>query len=227
MSQIFKTLLVAINGSEASIDALKYALAMKKQFDSKVIACYVVDTATIRQLALSRIFVPDESEEYERSLENSGKRYLNFCLEIATKKRLSLELVLGKGSVAGEIIKAAAENGANCIVIGGILQRCSRGTLSPTRTGKFCGTPVVLCFLSSRERARNCTESSDRIVTIPFHCYSSREEIMRIAIVAVSEKKSERLRKLARAISREFSVSGHLSELLRRWTLGYAHMTFW
>ncbi|MHB9151039.1 MAG: universal stress protein [Spirochaetales bacterium] len=119
MSQIFKTLLVAINGSEASIDALKYALAMKRQLDSRVIACYVVDTATIRQLALSRIFVPDESEEYERSLENSGRRYLNFCLEIATRKRLALELVLSKGSVPGEIIKAAAENGADCIVIGG------------------------------------------------------------------------------------------------------------
>lgn len=119
MSQMFKTLLVAINGSEASIDALKYALAMKKHFDSSVIACYIVDTATIRQLALSRIFVPDESEEYERSLENSGKRYLNFCLEIAKRKQLGLEVVLGKGSVPGEIIKTAAEKGADCIVIAG------------------------------------------------------------------------------------------------------------
>jgi len=119
MMQIFRTLLVAINGSEASIDALKYALAMKRQFGSKVIACYVVDTATIRQLALSRIFVPDESEEYERNLENSGRRYLNFCMEIAAKKRLSVDILLGKGSVPGEIIRASIENSADCIVIGG------------------------------------------------------------------------------------------------------------
>lgn len=119
MRQIFRTLLVAINGSDASIDALKYALAMKRQLGSKVIACYVVDTATIRQLAISRIFVPDESEEYERSLENSGRRYLNFCQEIATRKRLDVELLLGKGSVPGELIKAAAENDADCIIIGG------------------------------------------------------------------------------------------------------------
>jgi len=36
---------------------------------------------------------------------------------------------------------------------------------------------------------------------------------MRIAVVAVSERKSEKLRKLARATAREFSLSGHLSEL--------------
>jgi len=119
MTQMFRTLLVAINGSDASIDALKYALAAEKQLGSRVIACYVVDTATIRQLAISRIFVPDESEEYERSLENSGRRYLNFCKEIADRKRLAVELILGKGSVPGEIIKAAAENDADCIILGG------------------------------------------------------------------------------------------------------------
>lgn len=119
MKQFFGTLLVAINGSEASIGALKYALAMKNSFDSKVTACYVVDTATIRQLALSRIFVPEESEEYERNLENSGRRYLNFCIEIAGQKHLSVETRLCKGSVPGEIVKAAIEIHADCIILGG------------------------------------------------------------------------------------------------------------
>ncbi len=119
MRQIFGTLLVAINGSDASIGALKYALAMNKRFGSKVTACYVIDTATIRQLALSRIFVPDESEEYERNLENSGRRYLSFCEEIAAKKHLAIETLLGRGSVAGEIVNTATERKFDCIVLGG------------------------------------------------------------------------------------------------------------
>jgi len=119
MKQIFASILVAINGSEASIGAFKYAIAMKRQFGSKVTACYIVDTATIRQLALSRIFVPDESQEYEDSLEASGRRYLNFCLELASKKHLALETILGKGSVPGEIIKTAADLGVDCIILGG------------------------------------------------------------------------------------------------------------
>jgi len=37
---------------------------------------------------------------------------------------------------------------------------------------------------------------------------------MRIAIIAVSEKRSERLRKCAQALCRQFSVDGHVSDFL-------------
>jgi nucleotide-binding universal stress UspA family protein len=119
MKQLFASIIVAINGSEASLGAFQYALAMKKQFGSKVTACYIIDTATIRQLALSRIFVPDESQEYEDSLEVSGKRYLSFCVELAAKKQMTIETILGKGSVPGEIVKTASDLAADCIVLGG------------------------------------------------------------------------------------------------------------
>jgi len=119
VKQLFASVIVAINGSEASLGAFQYALGLKKQFGSKVTACYIVDTATIRQLALSRIFVPDESREYEENLETSGRRYLSFCVELAAKKNMTIETFLGKGSVPGEIVKAAADLGADCIVIGG------------------------------------------------------------------------------------------------------------
>jgi len=119
MKNMLETVLVAINGSDASISAFKYALAIKKSLNSRIIACYVVDTATIRQLALSRIFVPEESEEYEQNLENSGRRYLNFCIELARQKQLSIETAIRKGSVSGEIVKASMELGADAIVLGG------------------------------------------------------------------------------------------------------------
>ena len=72
MNEPLRKLLVVVNGSESSIGAVKYAIALAKAYGSKVVAAYVVDTATIRQLALSRIFVPDESAEYEESLEGLG-----------------------------------------------------------------------------------------------------------------------------------------------------------
>jgi nucleotide-binding universal stress UspA family protein len=119
MKKLFEKVLVAINGSEASISALKYALYMKHQCGSEIFAVYVVDTATIRQLSLSRIFIQDESVEYERSLEESGKRYLAFCDEIAAQKHLEVKTVLRKGSVPGEIVKASIEIGVDCIILGG------------------------------------------------------------------------------------------------------------
>ncbi|GAB6275659.1 MAG: universal stress protein [Rectinema sp.] len=119
MKKILETVLVAINGSDASICAFKYALALKKAFGSRIVACYVVDTATIRQLALSRIFVPEESEEYERNLENSGQRYLNFCTDLARQKQLAIETCVRKGSVSGEIVKYSIELNADAIILGG------------------------------------------------------------------------------------------------------------
>lgn len=119
MKRMLGTILVAINGSDASICAFKYALALAKAFGSKIVACYVVDTATIRQLALSRIFVPEESEEYERNLENSGLRYLNFCVELAHQKQMYIETSIRRGSVSGEIVKYSMEIDADIIVLGG------------------------------------------------------------------------------------------------------------
>ncbi len=112
-------LLLVVNGAESSIVAAKYAIVLSRLYGSRITAVYVVDTATIRQLALSRIFVPDESEEYERSLEETGARYLAYVEELAKAKRFHLRTRLLKGAVAGEVIKAITEEGADCVVLGG------------------------------------------------------------------------------------------------------------
>ncbi|MFZ2635490.1 MAG: universal stress protein [Rectinemataceae bacterium] len=119
MKKPLSSLVVAINGSDSSISAFKYAVALGRELPLRIIAAYVVDTATIRQLALSRIFVPDEGDEYERSLEESGRRYLSFCADLAAAKRIRVETQLRRGSVAGEIIRTAEETNSDCIVLGG------------------------------------------------------------------------------------------------------------
>ncbi len=119
MKGLLSTIVVVVNGAESSIAAAKLVVALKKEHGSRVIAAYVVDTATIKSLALSRIFVQDESEEYERSLEESGARYLEFVRDLAKAKRLHIETKLLKGSVAAEITRLAEEEGADCIALGG------------------------------------------------------------------------------------------------------------
>jgi nucleotide-binding universal stress UspA family protein len=63
--------------------------------------------------------VPEESEEYERNLENSGQRYLNFCTDLARQKQLTIETCVRKGSVSGEIVKYSIELNADAIILGG------------------------------------------------------------------------------------------------------------
>jgi nucleotide-binding universal stress UspA family protein len=115
----FGKLLVLINGSEASVSAAKYAVALARAYRSELVAVYVVDTASLRQLVLSRIFVPDESAEYEERLEESGVRLLNYAKDIAKSAGFPMETKMLKGAIAGEVIKAADECKADCILLGG------------------------------------------------------------------------------------------------------------
>jgi nucleotide-binding universal stress UspA family protein len=123
MSPLLGSLVVAVSGSEESIAAAKYAIALAKNYQIRVLAVYVVDTATLRELLLSKIFIEEESEDYERSLEQNGHRYLNYVEELAAKKGVPVEKVLRRGSVSTEIITVAEDAHADLILLGGFEPR--------------------------------------------------------------------------------------------------------
>jgi nucleotide-binding universal stress UspA family protein len=108
-----------ITGTDASIMAAKYAIVMAKTYRCRLTAVYVVDTATIHQLTLSKIFIQEESQEYERSLEANGKRYLAFVEELAHSKGIKVEQELRRGAVYTEMLKVADEKKADLMLLGG------------------------------------------------------------------------------------------------------------
>ena len=116
---LFKNIMVVINSTDSSINALKYAVLMAKLYRCKVYAIYVVDTATIRQLTLSRFFVEEESREYEQSLNENGHKYLQYADEIARAKGVKIEKVFRRGVVWSEVVAAAEEFGIDTILLGG------------------------------------------------------------------------------------------------------------
>ena len=119
MKPLISQIVIAVTGSDASIMAAKYAIVMAKLYQCKLSVVYVVDTATIKQLTLSKIFIQEESAEYEKSLEINGERYLSFIEELAKAKGVKIEKKILKGAVYTEIINAADERNADLIVLGG------------------------------------------------------------------------------------------------------------
>ena len=119
MKTLVNNILVAISGSDASINAAKYAIMFSKIYKCRLTAIYVIDTATLKELLISKIFVEDESMEYEKSLEDNGHRYLNFVEELALKKGIKIDKLLKRGSIYGEVIKASEETNADIIMLGG------------------------------------------------------------------------------------------------------------
>ena len=91
---------------------------------------YVVDTATLRELLLSRIFIEEESADYEKSLEQNGQRYLNYVAELAGKKGVQVEKILRKGAISTEIVEVAEDSKADLILLGGFEDKGLRDALS-------------------------------------------------------------------------------------------------
>lgn len=119
MKPLFSHIVVAISGSDASVSAAKYAVVMAKQYHCRLSAAYVVDIATIRQLTLSKIFIQEESQDYEQSLEANGERYLSFVEELARAKGVKVEREIRRGAIYTEILKVADEKKADFIILGG------------------------------------------------------------------------------------------------------------
>ena len=119
IKQLFSNIVVAVTGSDASILAAKYAIVMAKAYRCRLTAVYVVDTATIAQLAVYKIFIQEESQEYEKSLEANGDRYLSFVEELARAKGVNIEREIRHGAVYTEILAAAEERKADIIILGG------------------------------------------------------------------------------------------------------------
>ena len=119
MRGILSKVLVLAEGLYASSAPIKYAVALRKLLGTEVLAVYAVDTRAIARLKASRIFVDEESEEYERSLADTGRHRLELARDLARAKGVDIETLLAKGSIAGEVLRIAEETGADAILLGG------------------------------------------------------------------------------------------------------------
>jgi nucleotide-binding universal stress UspA family protein len=119
MKSLIQTIVVAVSGSEASVNAARYGIIMARLFKLRLVCVYVVDTTTLRELLHSKIFVEEESREYEKNLEENGTRYLNYVQDLGSKKGVEIEKVLRHGTISTEVVEAAEEVGADLILLGG------------------------------------------------------------------------------------------------------------
>ena len=118
MSSVVKNILVAISGSDASINGAKYAIMLAKTFKWDLSVVYVIDTSTLKELLISKIFIEEESSEFEQNLEANGNRYLNYIEELAKNKGIKVKKILKRGGIATMILEAAEEVNADLIVLG-------------------------------------------------------------------------------------------------------------
>jgi len=113
-----KKILLYIDGSESSITAAQMAIAMAKAHGTVLKVIYVVNESLLGELLKAKIFVEVEKMDYERDLEEDGKRYLNYIVKLANSKSVTVETILRKGVVHEEVAREAEELEADLLIQG-------------------------------------------------------------------------------------------------------------
>ena len=110
---MFKTILVAMDGSKASEKALEAAINESKIRDSNLNAVYIIETGGFKS-------IPTDSamELLYSRLETVGREAFSEGEKVAKEQNVELKTHIKQGHAGEEIIKMAEEINADLIVMG-------------------------------------------------------------------------------------------------------------
>ena len=116
----FSKILVGIDGSEASIDASRYAIDIAKKYNSQLIALFVLHVHGVRSISSTFITAPTSRIELFEKEKKEAQELLDKVRIEAQKEDVELrtEIVEGSASVEGSIVDFAENEGASLIVVG-------------------------------------------------------------------------------------------------------------
>lgn len=115
----FKKIVVAVNGTQSSLNAAMYAIMMAKTYKLSVCFVYVIDTATIKYLSMNKFLIADERMNLEEHLLADGEKILSHIAGLAASKGLKIDRQIRSGGIFTEILRVAEEYEADLIILGG------------------------------------------------------------------------------------------------------------
>ena len=106
-------ILIPTDGSDYSIRAAEYGIAIAKMLDAQIMVVYVIDG-----VVLDQIFKIDDRKEAEGELKRDGQRYINYVLSLAQQEGVKASSVLAKGRPFEQIVHLAKGLKMDLIVMG-------------------------------------------------------------------------------------------------------------
>ncbi len=116
----FTKILVGIDGSEASMDASRYAIDIAKRYNSQLIALFVLHIHGVRSVSSTFITAPTSRIELFEKEKREAQELLDKVRIEAQREDVELrtEIVEGSASVESSIVDFAENEGASLIVVG-------------------------------------------------------------------------------------------------------------
>ncbi len=119
---MFRKIMVATGGSLWSTRAVEYAADLARELDAQLCILHVVTSPSLISELLASV-------PFDKELKEKGERVLEDAAVLARGKGVGCKTLLKTGSVAENIVIAAAEEGADLLVLG------SRGDKGLSRGG--------------------------------------------------------------------------------------------
>jgi len=111
-----KKILYPTDFSEASLEALKYAISLARNCHAKLILMHVVNEKIFSEgLSLARVSAP---EALGQELASEAGRQIKMLIPAGERQGLDVEIIILNGMPFLEIINYARDNGVDMIVIG-------------------------------------------------------------------------------------------------------------
>ena len=114
----YSRILVYLDGSEGSINALMYSIILAKSTGAELHAVYVVNTKALGDLVRSHIFVDQEKAEYQEDLKKDAARHIRHAEKLASSKDLDIVTAVIEGSPHHVILDYIKMHGIDMLAIG-------------------------------------------------------------------------------------------------------------
>ncbi|HXP49023.1 MAG TPA: universal stress protein [Bacteroidia bacterium] len=109
---LFSKILVAIDSSDASMDAADYAAAISQRYNVELYALHVIHADV-------DLYGPHETSEFTRNMRNEGEKYLDKVKVKANEIDIHIKTeIISSKDTSGGILDFAEENNIDLIVIG-------------------------------------------------------------------------------------------------------------
>lgn len=112
-SNLYKNILIAVDGSEPNKKAISLGLELAKLSEAKIYAVYVTDTTAFASIPMDAGW-----EVMYNLIKEEGNKATSSVKDLAKSMELDTESVIIEGNPGIEIIKFSEENEIDVIVIG-------------------------------------------------------------------------------------------------------------
>ncbi len=153
-------IMVYVDGTEESITAAEYAIALSLRTGAQLTAAFIVNTRALSQLRKARIFLDTEAEEYRRDIERDADRYLELVRNLAQSKGLDIHTIARSGNVHEEMKRLVKEEKTDLLCIGDIGGiRSRRDELYDETDRTFRSAPCSVLVVRDPDRVAEIFES--------------------------------------------------------------------